>query len=140
MTYIFKKMFNSSSLEVKLIPVIHQSPTKWFPFLIFLVILRIILIGTYSKVSNKQIFKKICFCGIIGCCEFIKSLSSQNSQLSKVETEVRTSSLARILQCFPQPFAFILSCALTISALCTYSILYAYYISRVYYYILKNTK
>ena len=88
------------------------------------------MIGTYSKVSNKQIFKKICFCGIIGCCEFIKSLSSQNSQLSKVETEVRTSSLARILQCFPQPYAFILSRALMISALCTYSILYAYCIQE----------
>ena len=38
--------------------------------------------------------------------------------------------MARILQCFPQPYAFILSRALMISALCTYSILYAYCIQE----------
>ena len=61
MAYIFKIKFNSSSLENELIPVFlnEQSanhPQNGFLFMIFPVILRIILIGTYSEVSNKQTF------------------------------------------------------------------------------------
>ena len=71
MVYIFKIKFNSSSLENELIPVFlnEQSayhPQNGFLFMIFPVILRIILIGTYSEVPNKQAFFLITFSACAG--------------------------------------------------------------------------
>ena len=86
MAYIFKIKFNSSSLENELIPVFlnEQSanhPKNGFLFMIFPVILRIILIGTYSEVPNKQTFFLIKFSA---CASLLDPVHLLNLYLLKI--------------------------------------------------------